>query len=259
MMPIRPSFLPIAAGLALFCVARAEDVVPFNEIATIHQEVVIPVPAEIFNVLDKSNTRKSDWDGELRVPTNLKCKGLPHSALFLGSVVAEGFLAVEAENSQAVTDLGKAVLDLASTLGLEEAVLKHSKIIIESAKKGEWERVRMELDATRKTVNEEMDKRRDQDLAHCVSVGGWIRGTQAVASLVKRDFSPERAELLHQPDLVEHLRDMMKKLEKDARAAALAKGLNELLPFMSKENPSAQDVAKIHEICGKMLNTSVNP
>jgi hypothetical protein len=45
---------------------------------------------------------------------------------------------------------------------------------------------------------------KDMDLSQCVSLGGWLRGTASVTSVVKKSFSADRAELLNQPMLVEH-------------------------------------------------------
>jgi len=60
--------------------------------ATKLEDVVVPLPSEVFNVLDKLGT--PDWRGEMRSP-NISSRGArAQIALLLGSVVAEGFVAV---------------------------------------------------------------------------------------------------------------------------------------------------------------------
>ena len=120
----------VGAAVSLRVHAADEETIGFSEIAAVHSEVIVPVPSEIFNVLDKFKVRKSEWHGELQVPKERDCSGRTHTALFLGSVVAEGFLAVQAEDGKAVSEIGQAVLDLADELGLRDEVLKHSKSII---------------------------------------------------------------------------------------------------------------------------------
>ena len=46
---------------------------------------------------------------------------------FLGRVVAEGFLAVEAQDREAIRSIGRTVLSVAEELGLRSAVIKHTK------------------------------------------------------------------------------------------------------------------------------------
>src|SRR6202008_580752 len=61
--------------------------------ATKLDDVVVPLPSEVFNVLDKLGT--PDWRGEMRSP-NITSRGArAQIALMLGSVVAEGFVAGE--------------------------------------------------------------------------------------------------------------------------------------------------------------------
>src|SRR5437660_12703819 len=49
-----------------------------------------------------------------------------------------------------------------------------------------------------------MNEVRDQKLSQLVSLGGWLRGTQVLTSVVSAHFSAQGAELLHQPDLLEY-------------------------------------------------------
>lgn len=239
------------------------ETIGFSEIAAIHSEVVVPVPSEIFNVLDKFDVRRNQWHKELQVPKDRDCSGRTHTALFLGSVVAEGFLAVQAEDGPAVTELGEAVLELADELGLRDVVLKHSKSIIDAANKGEWQKVREEFDATRQTVRETMERRRDQDLAHCVSVGGWVRGTEIITSIIRETYSPQKAEILHQPDLLQHFARLFRDMEearRDNRLKALVAGLDRLQPLMSRQGPiSAADIAAIHRICHQLARNVILP
>ena len=81
---------------------------------------VIPIPLEIFASLDKLG--KQDWtkqikDREIRLDTNRS-----RTAMLFGLTVSEGFIAVQAEDKDAVRRIGREVLRLASSLGVAGSV-----------------------------------------------------------------------------------------------------------------------------------------
>jgi hypothetical protein len=45
---------------------------------------------------------------------------------------------------------------------------------------------------------------RDEEMAHLLSLGGWIRGLEIGAASVATDFSPERAAKLRRLDLLDY-------------------------------------------------------
>ncbi len=248
--------------LPLTMISAKDDVVSFSDIVEEHREVIIPIPSEIFNVLDKFAIGQNEWRRELQLPDKRDCQNRTHFALFMGRVVAEGFLAVEAKDAEAISTLGREVLEVAERLGLRQVVIKHSKSIIDSANAGDWDAVRKEFDLTRQTVRQEMEARRDQDLAQCVSVGGWFRGTEIVTSIIKKKFSADKAEILYQPDLIEHFTTTFKGIRnfrRDKRMQTLIGHLDQLQPLMSKDKIGPEDVAKIYQICQRAGRESISP
>ncbi len=190
-------------------------------------KVVVPVPGEIFAVMDKLGA--PNWSGELReiseqVPTDRIVLSLS-----FGATIAEGFLAVQAEEAEAVKDLGRRLLKLASALAIEDRVLPHYQSIIDATDAADWRKVRGEIDRTQQTVREAMVELRDDELATLVSLGGWLRGTEALTSLIAAAYSSDRAELLSQPDLVRHFVESLSEMSDTVRAhkdvTALAEGL----------------------------------
>ena len=51
------------------------------------------------------------------------------------------------------------------------------------------------------------------ELAQLVSLGGWLRGTEALSALVLQNYSPERAELIRQPGLARLFREATSRNE----------------------------------------------
>jgi hypothetical protein len=207
----KPLLLTLAL-VPLLAFGQSESVAPKPKIdvaqlpaqAKMIDEVVVPVPSEIFGVLDKLG--RPHWEDVLR-PTKGLVKPIgepPQIALLLGTVIAEGFIAVEAENTEEVKKIGKSVLNLAAAINVRQAVLKRSNSIIEAADKKNWPSVRRELDGALADVKKAMIELNSEELSQLVSLGGWLRGTEALTSVVKRNFSRDGAELLHQPVLLQY-------------------------------------------------------
>jgi hypothetical protein len=181
------------------------------------KDVPVPVPSEVFATLDKF--AHSNWRAVQRPELG---GWKPHGdqaeiALRLGAVIAEGFVAVEAEDAAEVKSLGQAVLGLARALGVERAALRRSRSIVEHAEKGEWPAVRKEWDGVQPDVEQGMKELKSESLAQLVSLGGWLRGTQALGALVLQDYSAENAALLRQPALLDHFKRQLVAMPDDLK------------------------------------------
>lgn len=180
-------------------------------------DVLVPVPSEIFNTLDKF--AHSNWRAVQRPEL---AQWRPHGeqteiALLLGVVIAEGFIAVEAEDAAEVKSIGRAVLALARGLGVERAALRRSRSIVEHAEKGDWPAVRKEWDGVLPDVQQGMKELKSEQLAQLVSLGGWLRGTEALTALVLQNYSRDHAELLRQPALLDYFEKQLAGMSGDIR------------------------------------------
>ena len=264
-MTTRPlSFITGLAALCLATAAHAEGnspgVVAFDPAkfpGYVVDDVVVPVPSEIFSVLDKLG--EPNWRQELRSVKFAETTDRTKLSLLFGTVVAEGFVAVQAQDRKAVEDIGREVIDLSKSLGIHKSVLPHAQAILDSADKNQWPSIRKEFDATQKTVRETMEKMKDTELSQCVSLGGWLRGTASVTSVVGKNYSADRAELLYQPDLVKHFRTQISKMPGDIKKQAVIKatetGLAEIQALMEKssEGFKLESVTRIGAICNDLL------
>jgi hypothetical protein len=173
------------------------------------------------------------------------------TALVLGTVIAEGFIAVEAENVPEVKNIGNPVRNLAKALGVEKAVIRRANAIIEAADKKDWATVRQQLDGALSDVKGAMSELNSEDLSQLVSLGGWLRGTEALTQVVQRTYSKDGAGLLHQPVLVQHFERSIEKMDDRMKnqplVAKVRKGLTEIRPLMgtSDANISEKTVKEI--------------
>jgi hypothetical protein len=133
-------------------------------------------------------------------------------ALIFGGLIADGFLLVACEKKDRVEDFSRILLRQAQSLSVADRVTRHSASLTELAKRGDWPALRNELVATQADVEQAMIELRDQKMAHLISLGGWLRGLEICSKAVEIDFSPERARILLQPDLVAYFREELRTL-----------------------------------------------
>src|SRR5262250_2248951 len=182
--------------------AQAPQHIDIKQLSKTVEDVVVPLPNEIFGALNKLGA--VNWKEHVRTNKGTNFTERPRIALLLGTVIADGFIAVQAEDAPSVKEIGQRVVSLAKGIGVGNSIVPHAKAITEAADKRNWPAVRQELDRTQNSVQQAMNEVHDEKLSQLVSLGGWLRGTEVLTSVVKEHFSADGAELLHQPDLLEY-------------------------------------------------------
>jgi hypothetical protein len=216
-------------------------------------DVVVPLPNEIFAALNKLDS--VNWKGFVRTNKGTNFTERPRIALFLGTVIADGFIAVQAEDAPSVKEIGQRVVSLAKGIGVGNSIVPHAKAITEAADRRNWPAVRQELDRTQNSVQQAMNEVHDEKLSQLVSLGGWLRGTQVLTSAVNRHFSPDGAELLHQPDLVEYFQRKLATMPEFniPVIAEIKTSLQEVKPLIETDAPiSPASVKEINEITTRL-------
>jgi hypothetical protein len=233
--------------------AQAPQRIDVRQISKRVEDVVVPLPNEVFGALNKLGP--VNWKEFVRSEKGANFTERPRIALLLGTVIADGFIAVQAEDAPAVKDIGQRVLALSKGIGVGNSITPHAKAITEAADKRNWDNVRLELDRTQNSVQQAMNEVQDQKLAQLVSLGGWLRGTQVLTSVVAKHFSSEGAELLHQPDLLAYFDDKLNGMpEYKVPVVVSIKGaLGEVRPLIDGEKSiSADAVKKINDITTRL-------
>jgi hypothetical protein len=225
--------------------------------------LTIPTPGELFAALDKPG--KPDWASQYRTPIPMTYRNRAQIALNLGGLIADGFIAVQAQDSQQVKNIGTDIIKLAKALGVSENVLSRGNSINEFAENSEWDALQEELEATQNEVKSSMQSHRDQDLVILVSLGGWIRGTQAVSASVMKNYDEQSAKVLRQPAVVNFIHSKINDISPDLRNEPLVKSVNDqltgiekLVGFSSGKGPNLEEVRKLNEAVTKLMEEIQN-
>jgi hypothetical protein len=225
--------------------------------------LTIPTPGELFAAFEKPG--KPDWAGQYRTPIPMTYRNRGQIALNLGGLIADGFIAVEAQDSQQVKNIGTDIIKLAKALGVSENVLSRGNSINEFAENSEWDALQEELEATQNEVKASMQSHSDHDLVILVSLGGWIRGTQAVSASIMKNYDERSAKVLRQPAVVNFIHAKMNEIAAELRNEPLVKTVNDqltalekLVTFPAGKAPTIEEVRKVNQAVSKLMGEIQN-
>jgi len=180
-------------------------------------------------------------------------------------LIADGFIAVEAKDSQQVKNIGSDIIKLSKALGVSENLLSRGNSINEFAETNEWDTLQEELEATQNEVKSSMQSHSDQDLVILVTLGGWIRGTQVVSAAIMQNYDERSAKVLRQPALVRLIQSKIDNISPELRGEPLVKdmrdqlaGIEKLVSFPLGKAPSIEEVRKVNEAVGKVMDEIKN-
>ena len=220
--------------------------------------VTIPTSGELFAALAKP--AKPDWAARYRGPISINYKTRAQIALNLGGLIADGFIAVEAQDSQQVKNIGSDIVKMAKSLGVSESILARGNSINQFAENDEWATLQEELEATQNEVKTSMQSHRDQDLIILVSLGGWIRGTQVVSGVIAKNYDEKLGQVLRQPELLRFIRakigQVSPELQNDPLVISVNAQLGGIEQIVAKpfgEGLSLADVTKLNENVNKLM------
>jgi hypothetical protein len=181
-------------------------------------------------------------------------------ALCTGAVIADGFLAVAGEKQSRIEPVGRVLLKLSKGLGVSDRVSKHSRSILEKAARQQWPEIKQELVRTQADVEAAMLGLKDEEIAHLVALGGWIRGLEMTSGMVLEDYTPERARRLIQPELLDYFLDRVStlnpNLKKTQLGQKLGSNLQEVKRIVTKpvDEPVEKDeVKRIRELSSELV------
>ncbi len=258
------NFRPLAGCLAFVCLCASavaeEGTLSPAEIsgASLVDGLSIPMPGEFMAALNKLG--KLSWSDKYRPPIPTNYTSRPQTALNLGGLIADGYIAIEAEDAQQVKNIGRDVLVLSKVLGVSKEVVERGSSITNFAEKSQWDQLKEEMEATQNEVKMAMAEAKDQDLVTLVTVGGWLRGVEVISSHVAAHYTETGAKLLRQPGVVSFLNKNLEALPEKVREDACVKNvrkrmadIEKFITFPLDKVPTAEDVSQLNKLASEAV------
>ena len=185
-------------------------------------------------------------------------------AIELGFLIADGFLMVQAEQLTNVEKMAKDLTRYGKALGAGDRVNRHAAGLLESAKSGNMPQLKIELSATQRDVENELVMLKDADLAHLISLGGWIRALEVSSVAVDKQFSPDRARKVMRKDIAEYYSDCITGLEPRISDRPNYSAMQDLLEDLSKkmnlengQEPTPGSIKEIRKISSQLVELAL--
>ncbi len=185
-------------------------------------------------------------------------------AIELGFLIADGFLVVQAEQLDKVEDLAKDLTRYGKALGAGDRVNRHAASLLDSAKEKNVNQLKKELSSTQRDVEEELVTLRDADLAHLISLGGWIRALEVSTVAVDKQFSVERARKVMREDIADYYTESVAGLEPRISERPnyvamrdLLAGLRTEMTLEAGKEPTPEMMKEIRKIAAQLVELAL--
>jgi hypothetical protein len=122
---------------------------------------------------------------------------------------------VQCEKRGHLKPIGETLRTHAEALGADKRVKRYSKSLVELSLKGEWKDLKEELANTQDDVEAELVLLRDVQIAHLISLGGWLRACQIACTALKKNFDAEKATALMRLDVIDYFNAELETLVPD--------------------------------------------
>lgn len=222
-------------------------------------EFTTPSIRRLFDMLNSVGKLKFD---ELKRPfTDKTPADRVIVSLGLGTLIADGFLIVQTEKVDEMEFVGRAMIKYGKALGAGGRMNRHTQSLFEHSLRGEWDSLRDELAKTQADVEAEMVQLRDVDIAHLISLGGWLRALEISTKSIVMDYTEEKTRQLTRRDILEYylasLGNLHASLHANPSIIELRKGLEEMLPLVDVPEGKAltlEEMQKLSEQASKLAH-----
>lgn len=257
--------LVLCSAIALLAVEKASGPLTPAEMHAPSIKFIGPKSADILNALDnltKNSPSEVNWkklvaytrENEFFEKTTYDDN--PARALNLGLRVANAFIAVGAEDKEALDKTSETLVVLGRSLGVAEELIGQRERIGDLARANKWQEVRQTVLELQGQVEEQLHKKDRQDEATLVVTAGWLQGLHAVTKALSENYHPDAASILRQGDLVQSLTTQLQALGDEAKGHALVKRLIARLPDIQRMCAVAQDQPVSQENTRKLFDIS---
>lgn len=214
--------------------------------------ITTPSIRKLFDMLN--NVGKLRFDDLKRPFTDKTPADRVIVAMGLGTLIADGFLIVQCERVDEMESVGRAMIKYGKALGAGNRMNKHTSSLFEYSLKGNWQDLRVELAKTQDDVQAEMVMLRDVDMAHLISLGGWLRALEISTKSISDNYAEEKTRQLTRRDIAEYymmsLDSLHPNIMKNPSLQEMRKGLESMLPLLDVPEGKAlsqEEVKALHQ------------
>lgn len=220
-------------------------------------EFTVPSIAKVFNELEKISPLAYSND-HLK-----KHEILPldrsRLALRLGTLIADGFIAVQTGHSDDVPAIASHLSRYSKALGAGDRIKRHAAALLQHAKDKNLPKLKEALAATQRDVERELVGLRDPDLSILISLGGWLQALDASSSAVEAKFTPEKAKILFREDVADYYAESIGSLnpkiseqEHVLKMRELLQGLRNAMTLEPRKAPTHEEVKEISQVAKQL-------
>ncbi|MFU8892367.1 MAG: hypothetical protein ACNA8L_01955 [Luteolibacter sp.] len=185
-------------------------------------------------------------------------------AIELGFLIADGFLVVQAGQLEKVETLATDLTRYGKALGAGDRVNRHAAALLDSARNQDVDQLKKELASAQRDVEIELVTLRDTDLAHLISLGGWIRALEVSSAAVNRQFSTERASKIMREDIADYYTESVGGLEPRISERPnflemrdILSGLRNVMLFEDPDKITPQHIEEILKMANRLVELSL--
>ena len=255
-------------GLAAHVCMAEDQPLPLDEeqlrSAEFIEDLSIPDPGELFTAFSKAG--KPDWSAFFRKEPPTPHRSRPLIALNLGTRIADGFLAAEAQDRQQVKNVSMEIKLLAKSLGIEQEFVGRNNSIAAFADNRQWDALDEELEAVQGELAAAMSTQHDNHLVTLMSLGCWLRSVEIASAHLAADSTTARAKLLRLPGIgaffIECLGSMPARIKSIPVVAELQQRLPSLdaaLSLPQESPPSDESLTAMRDLVNGMINLITSP
>ncbi len=177
------------------------------------------------------------------------------AAMALGVKIADGIVAIKAQNVEKLNRSADQLEALGKKLGATDDDLKRARQVRDFANRGEWLMVFLELGFLQTDILQKLNTPENQPYRTLVVASGWLQGSRYATSLISANYTPELSNILREPILAGELKKQVAglnpDLQKSAKVQAIRKAVDAAYPIVNVAltAPIAkEDVAKLKSL-----------
>ncbi len=263
-------FLPSLLFCCFTVTLNAQDKAPFDLSQAKNSELGLPSPMDKLLGLDAAlGSRTVAWSGvyrELAHNADLSAlKNETNVCLALGVRIADGIMAVKAQDANALNECASDIESLAKKLNVTDAQLERAKKTRALANKGQWTLVFWEMGCLQVDIMHSLNEKGSEKRRTLIIAAGWLQGVHYAAYLVNKHYTPKLSNLLREPLLVKAMQEEMQALpaptKSDPRVTRLISALSEIYTIINiplDGTIPAEKILRVNELARELAEEFVS-